>query len=436
MTAAATLHSFLMVYCFPVQFTIGVIGNTVNLVVLLNKRMRSKTNFLLAGMALADILFLVFMMPNTLIYYPKLLEWEGLQFMNAKGFKGFYVYASYYSAGIINMLTFISAWIIVLVSFERMTAVLFPLKARLFWNYRTLRICIGCILIASIIISMHFYITHGLKVFVYSEPFRNSTVNTTVERRTLKNIVRPGMESLWQIMTIIDTVVIVFLPIILVIITNMAMICSLQKQKLPLALKNAAHRSSSETQTDTLHHNTSVYYSSSQSRNQRQATFIVFLIALTFTICNVPSALTHIFEIIWAKNVSEEFITVVTLTNSLVVTSKTMNLFLFCMWSAHFRKNLCRIIRSKLETAFVCSTKNQGCRTETDNSWKGRPKLRRSYNQTALVPATSKRSLPFLKRDPSTRLETRHSLPASVNSHENEIGNVMSEKDELMKWNF
>ncbi|KAI6241524.1 hypothetical protein M3Y99_00310800 [Aphelenchoides fujianensis] len=361
-----TLSSFLMVYCFPVQFIIGVTGNTVNLIVLLNKRMRSKTNVLLATMALADILFLVSTMPHTLYYYTNLI--------GIKDFRRIYVYLSHHLIGITNMFSFISAWVIVLVSVERMTAVLFPLRAR--------------ILIASILVSMHSHITHSVNEITYNKTVSNATMNWTME-------------------------------------------------KMPAALDNTAHRCSSETQTDGPTHQ-SAAYPKPQSRNQRRASFVVFLIASTFTICNFPSALTHICLIVWPEidETDAGFITVITLANSLVVTSKTLNLFLFCMWSDHFRKNLFRIFHSKLETLSVWPIRKSGWKSEAENIWKGRGQLRRSYNQPKLVPTTSKRSLPTLKRNFQGHLQTRHSLPANVDPQKNGIEQAESEREGLITWHF
>jgi hypothetical protein len=68
-----------------------------------------------------------------------------------------------------------------------------------------------------------------------------------------------------------------------------------------------------------------------------------------FTVCQTPSAIVHICEIIRPQIGSmPEFRTVATLSNSLVVTGKTANFFLFCTWSSHFRKHLTRIIADKM----------------------------------------------------------------------------------------
>lgn len=67
-----------------------------------------------------------------------------------------------------------------------------------------------------------------------------------------------------------------------------------------------------------------------------------------FTVCQTPSAIVHICEIIRPQiGLMSEFRTVATLSNSLVVTEKAANFFLFCTWSSHFRKHLKRIISDK-----------------------------------------------------------------------------------------
>lgn len=64
--------------------------------------MRSKTNSILAIMALADILFLIFMVPHTTL---------NIEFLTKiKFIKKFINYIHYPVTGIVNMCSFISAW--------------------------------------------------------------------------------------------------------------------------------------------------------------------------------------------------------------------------------------------------------------------------------------------------------------------------------------
>lgn len=77
--------------------------------------MRSKTNIILAGMALADILFLVFMAPHSLMSNQHLTK----QF---KEFKQFLVYANMHFVGVVNMCSFASAWYVLAKVFSQSKA--------------------------------------------------------------------------------------------------------------------------------------------------------------------------------------------------------------------------------------------------------------------------------------------------------------------------
>ncbi|KAK6025106.1 hypothetical protein OSTOST_09004 [Ostertagia ostertagi] len=53
----------------PVLIVFGISGNILNLTVLLTPAMRTRSNVLLACLAVADIVFLVFMFPHSLAHY-------------------------------------------------------------------------------------------------------------------------------------------------------------------------------------------------------------------------------------------------------------------------------------------------------------------------------------------------------------------------------
>ncbi|TKR78099.1 hypothetical protein L596_018961 [Steinernema carpocapsae] len=134
--------TFLMVYVFPVQLIVGLIGNIFNLIVLLSKsvsvmfpieltapspctfchnapcletvrqgqflmclrfrEMRTKTNILLAMMALADMLFLIFMVPHSLMF--------NTYFTKQQAFRRFFLYGNHHITGLVNLCGFTSAW--------------------------------------------------------------------------------------------------------------------------------------------------------------------------------------------------------------------------------------------------------------------------------------------------------------------------------------
>lgn len=160
--------------------------------------------------------------------------------------------------------------IIVLVSVERMTAVLWPLKARLFWTYKTLRAFVVCILIASILVSMHLHITHQVTVIIRNATIYNVTTGTKqiVERPALKSMLRRGWEDYWRISTLLDTFLLVFIPVLIVVLSNLSIVCSLHNKETSILVEK-------EQQTE---HQLQLSHQSSLNnsvRGQRRATFIV-----------------------------------------------------------------------------------------------------------------------------------------------------------------
>uniref|UniRef100_A0A8R1ESI9 G_PROTEIN_RECEP_F1_2 domain-containing protein n=2 Tax=Caenorhabditis japonica TaxID=281687 RepID=A0A8R1ESI9_CAEJA len=67
--SGTTLEYNLQRYFYPALAIFGILGNVLNLTVLLNKSMRSRANSFLAVLAFADIIFLFLLFPNILANY-------------------------------------------------------------------------------------------------------------------------------------------------------------------------------------------------------------------------------------------------------------------------------------------------------------------------------------------------------------------------------
>jgi hypothetical protein len=64
----------LMLCLFPLQMLLGICGNALNLLVLLSKQLRSRTNTLLAATAVADMIFLLALTPHYMARFPYFLR--------------------------------------------------------------------------------------------------------------------------------------------------------------------------------------------------------------------------------------------------------------------------------------------------------------------------------------------------------------------------
>ena len=134
----------------PMLLILGTIGNVLSMVVFSRRKMRSSSSFILVALAVAD----------TLVLY------SGLMFTwiaNVSGFdvrkeydwvcktRAFFMYACHD----------IAAWILVLVTLQRLYSVIFPLRAASVCTIKNGRIAVSTIVIFFIVLHLHFFWTVG-----------------------------------------------------------------------------------------------------------------------------------------------------------------------------------------------------------------------------------------------------------------------------------
>lgn len=97
-------ETFIQRYLFPIEFLFGLIGNSINLCVLLGAGMRNKANDLLAAMAFADSLFLITLLPHSLASFSLFAE--------NYNFRRFYLVYKHHFTACANWFSAAAIWLV------------------------------------------------------------------------------------------------------------------------------------------------------------------------------------------------------------------------------------------------------------------------------------------------------------------------------------
>ncbi|MFH4982306.1 hypothetical protein AB6A40_009015 [Gnathostoma spinigerum] len=100
--ASNEAEMIMMRYIYPCIVIFGIAGNVLNLTVLLDRSMRTRSNKFLAALAFADIVFLSLLVPNILANYPI--------FTYSYSFRKFYFTAKAHIISLANWSSAVAMW--------------------------------------------------------------------------------------------------------------------------------------------------------------------------------------------------------------------------------------------------------------------------------------------------------------------------------------
>ncbi|GMS86643.1 hypothetical protein PENTCL1PPCAC_8818 [Pristionchus entomophagus] len=281
---------FIYKYVLLAQTLFGGSGNIFNLIVLLSRNMRSRTNLLFALMAFADLSFLLIQSIHVL-YVHRIVQ---------KG--AWYREAQPLMTGLTNWFSALSIWCLLYATVERVQALRSPFRAaskqHISRRFVSTLLCIsaGSLLLTS------FHFANSKKSFL-----------------RLPQFVRESM-------TWLNALLVVFLPCIISIFLNTLLIHALKKPKLFPTQKTAVDDKSGNRH--------------GHSKNERKMTLMVVVILTSFIIFNFPGAVWFVVrDSALTQSMSETRLRLVeTMTNSLTITGKMLNFVLFCSASSTFRR--------------------------------------------------------------------------------------------------
>ncbi|CAI5451102.1 unnamed protein product [Caenorhabditis angaria] len=313
-------------YFYPILVIFGILGNSLNLTVLLNRSMRSRANSFLAVLAFADIIFLFLLLPNILINYSF--------FMNSYSFRSMYFYLKVHILATANWCASIAHWCVIAVSFDRLFGIRNPLYARATWKWWKLPMVIFSIGIICGVFTFyqHFEFHCLIKDFCSGKQIFSKckavTGPTWFGNRT--NPYSEQYRNLISTCKMVNIFGMIVTPIILLVILNFLLLWSLRKRQ--------KHLSMGKDLNEDGRHN-----DSHMQKTEHRVTLTVCFIVTMYTLTNLPSALVHV-------SVSEpaSYYDLTIFTSTLVICGKASNFILFCLGSKHFRLRLLKLTQRKI----------------------------------------------------------------------------------------
>ncbi|KAL3982944.1 7 transmembrane receptor (rhodopsin family) protein [Acanthocheilonema viteae] len=284
--------------------------------------MRNRANHLLAALAFADMAVFIFMLPTGL---------SALKgFYESTTFRIIFAHTKTHFAALANWFSCSAIWIVLAVSTERLLIIKFPFRSLKQYHALESIIIIAVVFSFTLILTgyHHFsyhcailWVCNMTQVYVKCLPM---TWNWT--EFGLLPYYQPTSQFIFYINTsvIANAFIGVIIPVFIVAFLNVYLIRLLQ-----IRTQQAKNEEASLGPA-----------SGNFCEQERKMTVTIAAIVSCFTITQLPSAILFLYEKIISDAKTETFAKISCITNSLVLTGKMMNVVLFCLTSASFRRKL------------------------------------------------------------------------------------------------
>ncbi|KAE9554836.1 hypothetical protein FO519_001951 [Halicephalobus sp. NKZ332] len=371
---------------FPPLCAVGIIGNCLNLTVLLSSESRTrrsnaaqsingfgirmsktKVNFrssgLLVALAICDCLFLLLMVPHSLANFHSI----GLNFT----FRLYYLPLKVHLLSLANWCSAVTIWLVIAICTERLLGIRSLLRANGQWAvFTTFHIICAIVFITGALTFYNHFSYHCVvkqicnhsqiisKCFdVVQEAWPGNQTNFTPH--AVKVYVRWSM--------ILNAVLIILLPIVIMVALNIALLFVVRKQSFVMynrlnsdlcSMNGATSKRRTSGSVDKGSENSMPAYASNMFRRsidqtlqfqaEHRVTVTVCAIVTCFTITQGPSAIMLSMNFLFgSQRQSPNWYHANTITSCLVIVGKTLNFVLFCLSSSSFRRRLKTILHRK-----------------------------------------------------------------------------------------
>ncbi|XP_013771836.1 sex peptide receptor-like [Limulus polyphemus] len=304
----------------PMILIIGLIGNTVTIVIMTRRRMRSSTNSYLAALAIFDMLYLICVFVLSLAHYPGIQDPHYFIYWHIRPF----------AIMLTDACSNTSVWLTVTFTIERYIAVCHPIRGKVFCTETRAK---KVIVFVSLIC---FFLT-------LPTPFEWTVVeitdDKTNETKMTMNFSDFGNNNIYKTVYYTMTAILfIFIPLFLLSIFNSFLIRSVHLSKI--------QRNTMTRQRETR----------DSLQQENRITVMLIAVVLLFFICQLPTAAilvyTSLHTVYPHTNKEALLLGLGNIFNFLVCINAAGNFILYCLLSQKYRRTFllafCPCIKSKL----------------------------------------------------------------------------------------
>ncbi|KAH7638601.1 class a rhodopsin-like protein g-protein coupled receptor gprnna13-like protein [Dermatophagoides farinae] len=341
----------------PIIMIIGIIGNSITMIIMTRRRMRSSTNWYLAALAIFDMIYLIFTFILSLKHYP-----------NAHSIDYYYYWNLFpYFTMITDASSNTSVWLTVTFTIERYIAVCHPIKGKIICTESRAKRVILCVFIICLSVTLPTPFE-----WIIVERFDNQTQSQSLEAEFSELGNNQTYRNIYYHMTVF---LFVLLPLILLVIFNSFLIRSVhisnrERSRMIMGKEKQTKKSnnrkttistsgkliSSSSSSSNTNANANMYVpstttsasanatavTSSSSRQEIRITIMLIAVVILFIICQTPTAVILVYTAFnqydGESNNGCILVALSNIFNLLMSINSAGNFVLYCLLSQKYRR--------------------------------------------------------------------------------------------------